>query len=145
MPDYYGDVNTVKLNSGVKLRDLPFEETPEKTVEEQFNDYLIEALKTATDYVEYSRNKVWEEPVPYLVKHITERIAINIINLAVRDQTNNIVQVGEFTMQLIESKILTPAIKEDLKLLQKGSDKVSKPNIGLGIVGNIDEEEEGLI
>ena len=133
---FYGTVEGTIIRSGIEARDLDFKDGETETKEEKFESHVEDILIKAKDYIDFFTNNSFdEEDRSPMVDDIAERIGSRMLNLATRDQTNQITNVEEFNVQMIDDVVLTDSIKADLKLLPSGSNKVKgRGSVDMGIV-----------
>jgi len=138
---YYGDVDDTILRSGIEARDLNFKDDEESTAVEKFEDYVEKLLIKAKEYIDfYTNNEFPEEDRSPLVDDIAERIGSNMLNIATKDQTNQVLEVGEFNAQLVDNRVMTDEIRKDLDMLPSGDKKVKgRGGIAMGIVTDDDD------
>jgi len=137
---YYGDVEDTIIRSGITATDLFKDkevEEEEITAEEQFENYVEKLLIRAKEYIDFYTNNEFEENEEErssLVDDIAERIASNMLNIATKDQTNQVMEVNKFNAELVQNEVMTKSIRKDLDMLPSG-DKVSgRGDIAVGIV-----------
>ena len=142
MSEYYGTVKGTILRSGIEAVDIPFEEEEGKTNQEVFEEYVQDFLVKATDYINFyvNNNFLEEQDRSPIIDDIAERIGSRMLNVATRDQTNQITNVEDFNVQLLDDIILTDAIKKDLDLLPSSDKKVEgRGSIDVAIVKDEDD------
>ena len=142
---YYGEINNVITRSGIDANELylPDEGEEVKNQQEKFEDFVEKLLIRAKSYIDLTTNNNFLEStaiVKRLADDIAERIAVRMLSLITRDQTNQVIEVGQFNIQLIEDVVLTDNIRKDLKILPRGSEYTERGNIGIAIVGGDDED-----
>ena len=134
---FYGKVEDTILRSGIGEIDLDFDTRAE------FETYVEGLLIKAKEYIDFYKNNEFaqdEAERTALVDDIAERIASRMLNIATKDQTNQLVDVNEFNAQLVDDSIINDAIRQDLDLLPTGQAKVkSRGSISVGIVKDEDD------
>lgn len=134
---FYGKVGDTILRSGISEMDLDFD------TREEFETYVEGLLIKAKEYIDFYTNNEFEENEEdrsALVDDIAERIASRMLNIATKDQTNQIVDVNEFNAQLVDDSVINNAIRKDLDLLPTGQAKVkSRGSISVGIIKDEDD------
>lgn len=138
---FYGDIDDTILRSGVDARDLDFKDTEESTAKEKLENYVEKLLIKAKEYIDfYTNNEFPEEDRSPLVDDIAERIGSNMLNVVTKDQTNQIIEVGEFNAELVDNRVMTDEIRRDLDMLPSGDKKVKgRGEISMGIVKDEDD------
>jgi len=137
---FYGTVEGTIIRSGIEAMDLDFKDGEIETKEEKFESHVEDILIKAKEYIDFFTNNSFDEDRSPMVDDIAERIGSRMLNIATRDQTNQITNVEEFNVQLIDDVVLTDSIKADLKLLPSGSDRVKgRGDVHMGIVKDEDD------
>jgi len=137
---HYGEIGGVKLRAGVDPLDL-FEDENEISAESQLDTYIEKLLIRSKEYIDfYTNNEFTDEDRSALVDDIAERIASRMLNITVRDQTNQMLEVNDFNAEFIRDEVMTDAIKSDLDMLPSANKKVQgKGEIDVGIVADEDD------
>jgi|AntRauTorcE11898_2_1112593.scaffolds.fasta_scaffold00962_5 hypothetical protein len=134
---FYGKVEDAKIRSGIEFAELGFD------TESEFDTYVEGLLVKAKEYIDfYTNNEFSVDPVErsVMVDDIAERIASRMLNIAVRDQTNQYIEVNDFNAQLVDDVVVTKGIKADLELLPTGNAKDStRGTIYTGVVTDQDD------
>ena len=110
---YYSTTTEVKNYTGVKPKDLGFEENDTAGLDA----LLVTWLEQIKDIIDKDRNRDYtvEGTVPKGIVNIALRMAANQVANAMIMRDSPIIQVNEFTLRVVDKdKILTEAIEKDL-------------------------------
>ena len=121
MSAYYGSLSKIKTITGTIPADFDLVDTDEQTAEEQtaeeqLDDLLEDWLVVAKDYIDVFTDTTFDTNTPAGISNIAERIVVNMIGFSAQRKTSPIVKTNEFNVQLVEDKIISKAIKEDLSM-----------------------------
>lgn len=123
--EFYGEVSKVLAMTKVKPEDFELEDQKEneeviKTAEKQLEELIEDWLVAAKSYIDADRRRDFEEETPAGIHNIAERIATNIVSLNLARGQSPIIQAEDISVRLIEDKVLTPSIREDLAMFATG-------------------------
>lgn len=116
---YYSDPEAVRIATGVQPEDLGLDDTDEL-------DTLLESWLTEVKDIidrdrrqDFSDTDVWAE-VPALVTSVARRMAGNAIAIAIVRRETPIIRIDDFSVKLVEDRLLTEDIRRDLALIPRG-------------------------
>ena len=99
----------LKIFTGVNLETFDLEK------EEELEAFLGEVIGMATSMItDYCRQDFGDNP-PSAVKNVCLRLAANIIAQAAVRQDIDLLRAGEYSNKLLDSKVFTEDLKEDLR------------------------------
>jgi len=116
-PNYYSTPEDAISYTGVRMADLGFK------TDEDLNDWLVKRLVEIKSMIDADRNRDYHaevekgirEEIPPGIHAIALRMLNNAVGYAIMRRTTPIVRVDDFSISVVEDKILTPAIKKDLR------------------------------
>jgi hypothetical protein len=122
--------------TGIRTDDL------ERGSEAALQSLLTSWILDATDMIDEFCNQSWTpvEDAPRGVKNCCMRMVANLIMSSIQRRKSPIVQIGEFTVRMVEDIFLSDDIKERLTLYRKNPDRTN--TIGMGVYIPPDEDEE---
>ena len=112
--DYYSSVSSVLYRTGVNYKDLGCDNTNDLQL--LIEDWLIEAKS----FIDYYTHQSWTgDTVPKAVASIAARIVSGMISIAQERRKSPVVRLGDYSLRLVEDKIITDDIKSVLDLYSK--------------------------
>lgn len=122
MDPWYSSVEAVIRQSGAHPEDLEFTSndtdddcpTVDALLEAQIEEWLIQAK----DFIDKSRNRDYlkENDVPPGIHQIACQIVCNMVSYSREIRKGPFIKVGEVTVRIMDPKVITTAIKEELDL-----------------------------
>jgi hypothetical protein len=129
----YCSVNDVVDFTGIKAEDVGIAEAPEK-----FKAWVESLIAQADSMIDAHCRRSFdpeEADAKYrdLLAGISMKITANLIMKSLQLRTSPVEKIDDFVIRVADSSVITEDIKESLALLPIA------PNIGIGIVGGIDD------
>ena len=126
---HYSTVDDVIEFTGIRPGDLGLEDDPQGTTDPESAEskmrILIESwLVQVKDLIDQNRNRDFheeEDGVPPGIHNIALRVCANMVAQAVLRRDTPIVRVDDFNVRTVEDRVITSAIKDDLKQYARGS------------------------
>ena len=125
MAEFYSTAEEVMQYTGVKPGDLGLSE------EQELKDVLEGWLIQIKDIIDRDRNRNFHKEgseVPPGIDHIAMRVCANVVAQASFRRESTIVQVDDYSIQMVDDQIFTKAIREDLSRYPR------KPSFGMMVV-----------
>lgn len=112
---FYSTVATVKRNTGIRFDDLDF--VDEAELDSQIEEWLMDAK----DLIDRNRNRNFHEEteIPRGIHNIASRLAGNMVAQAKLRRETAIVHNDDYQQNFIDDRVMTAAIRKDLKLYPK--------------------------
>jgi len=128
---YYSSVDDVLQHTGMRIEDLGF------MSEASARDWIENRLVEIKDLIDHDRNRDYHaevgagerDKVPPGIHSIALRIMSNMVGQAVLRRTTPIIKKDDFSVQLVEDRVFTEAIKKDLRRY------LAKPRLRMFIPG----------
>jgi len=111
MTEFYSSAEDVMQYTGVKPQDLGLDD--ELKLKEVIEKWLIQIK----DIIDRDRNRNFHKEgseVPPGIDHIAMRVCANVVAQASFRRESTIVQVDDYSIQMVDDQIFTKAIREDL-------------------------------
>ena len=126
MATYYSNVDSLIIRTGIQPADIGFIPDPGGTGD-AFGDFLIALLEEVTDLMDRVMRKSYLAvvPIPAGLNGIAADAASNALREMVATRQTPVVRIDDFAIRVIQSNILTPDIRERLKLYAEGGGVVS--------------------
>ena len=102
------DVEDVKKFTGVKPKHLKLKE------EDELDDVLTEWILQSQDMITSYTHNDFKNGVPPAVRNICLRLTRNMVMLSIASRDTPITQPNEWTVQILDSKIFSQDLKDDL-------------------------------
>lgn len=131
---FYSTVSDVQQHTGIRISDLGFDTDAELVT------WVEGRLTEIKDLIDHDRNRDYtvDGSIPAGIHNIALRIMSNMVAMAVLRRETPIVRVDDFNIKMVEDRIFTTAIKDDLKRYPK------KPAFRLMRARNQTEIEEAV-
>lgn len=114
---YYSTSTEVLVYTGIEETDIKTDLEPNFNLNEFIEDMLVEAKDLIDNYTERDFHE--EGYIPSGIHLAAKRIVANMIAQTQIRRDTRIVKVDDFNIQMIDDRIFTKAIKDDLKLYVK--------------------------
>jgi hypothetical protein len=137
--DYYGVVSQVVLLAGLKYRDFGM------ASEEDLGQVVSNWLYQATDFIDTFLGHSYDPAlVPAGIESIANRIAANTGALALQRRTSPIVKVGDFSVGMLEDKVISGSIRADLEAYKNDDSRAeeSRPKFAIGASNRLTRLED---
>lgn len=126
MAEFYSTAEEVMQYTGVKPGDLGLSE------EQELKDVLEGWLIQIKDLIDRDRNRDFHKEdggVPPGIDHIAMRVCANVVAQASFRRESTIVQVDDYTIQMVDDRVFTTSIRDDLKRYPR------KARFGMTVIG----------
>jgi len=133
MAKFYSTAEEVMQYTGVKPGDLGLNE------EQELKDVLEGWLIQIKDLIDRDRNRDFHKEdggVPPGIDHIAMRVCANVVAQASFRRESTIVQVDDYTIQMVDDRIFTTSIRDDLKRYPR------KARFGMTVIGGGERSDE---
>lgn len=133
MAEFYSTAEEVMQYTGVKPGDLGLNE------EQELKDVLEGWLIQIKDLIDRDRNRDFHKEdggVPPGIDHIAMRVCANVVAQASFRRESTIVQVDDYTIQMVDDRIFTTSIRNDLKRYPR------KARFGMIVIGGGERSDE---
>lgn len=133
MAEFYSTAEEVMQYTGVKPGDLGLNE------EQELKDVLEGWLIQIKDLIDRDRNRDFHKEdggVPPGINHIAMRVCANVVAQASFRRESTIVQVDDYTIQMVDDRIFTTSIRDDLKRYPR------KARFGMTVIGGGERSDE---
>lgn len=127
---YYGDPDMVIGPMNLEPRDFGLKG------QEQLLKIIEKWLAAAKSYIDTDRRRSYDQNTPPGIENIAERIAMNMAGFARQRQGSHLVRVGEYNIQMVEDRIISDSIRQDLNAFPKGI------QFAMGISNRLTRKEE---
>ncbi len=126
MTEFYSSAEDVMQYTGVKPQDLGLDD--ELKLKEVIEKWLIQIK----DIIDRDRNRDFHKEdggVPPGIDHIAMRVCANVVAQASFRRESTIVQVDDYTIQMVDDRVFTTSIRDDLKRYPR------KARFGMTVIG----------
>lgn len=126
MAEFYSTAEEVMQYTGVKPGDLGLSE------EQELKDVLEGWLIQIKDLIDRDRNRDFHKEdggVPPGIDHIAMRVCANVVAQASFRRESTIVQVDDYIIQMVDDRVFTTPIRDDLKRYPR------KARFGMTVIG----------
>lgn len=133
MAEFYSTAEEVMQYTGVKPGDLGLSE------EQELKDVLEGWLIQIKDIIDRDRNRDFHKEdggVPPGIDHIAMRVCANVVAQASFRRESTIVQVDDYTIQMVDDRVFTTSIRDDLKRYPR------KARFGMTVIGGGERSDE---
>ncbi len=126
MVQYYSNPKEVIDFTGIKPKKLNLndqkDKTAEQVLEETIEKWLIQIKDMIDRYI--GKEYVDEDNIPGIIENVALRMAGNMVTVAMLRRNTSLIQSDNFDMGLIQDRIFTDAIKQDLDNTVKRENKI---------------------
>ena len=110
----YSTPGKVISYTGVRPQDFYLEDGEEKTAEEKLEELIEGWLLQIKDLIDADRGREYKEDIPPGIENIALRMAANMVAQAQLRRETPIVRHDDYSVDMVEDKVMTNAIKNDL-------------------------------